>query len=185
VSGGDDWLREDLREFKGTLADLGRDVNAVLLRVVGVEHRLGAAESRLDALHKEIVNLRRQNAPTARAVTDPGATAPVGPVSPPPRFPPTPPSVLPLRAPRLSLMEALAASQVKLLARPVIGPIVGLFYLAAAAALMGALLGIPASQVRDWWGAPADVDDDDAVPSEDDVEVPPAARNPTPSLRPG
>ena len=82
---------------------------------------------------------------------------------------------------RTTILEALLEGQVRLLTRPIIGPIVGLFYLAAAVALAGALLGIPANQVRAWWGVPdaalddtdaggdddaGDGGDDDAVPSE-------------------
>ena len=144
MGGEDDWLREDLRELKGTLAVLGKDVNAVLLRVVGVEHRLGTAEDRIE-------KLREADTPATREVTTPGAAIP--------------------KPPRIGVLEAFGDSQVRLLTRPVIGPIVGLFYLAVLAGLLGALLGVPASQVRAWWSGPdaeQATDDDDA--NTDDVK---------------
>lgn len=139
----DDWLREDLRELKAAVKGFARDVQDLVVRAVGIEHRLQTAEEQLAAAVVEVGTIK--DAAFAVAVREAVAAGSTTHVTTPGAAAPAPPA-----PPRVGVLEALGDSQVQLLKRPVIGPMVGLFYLAAATTILAALLGVPARQVRAW-----------------------------------
>lgn len=171
--GEDGWLREDLRELKSAIADVAKDFQDVLVRLVGLEHRLSTVEADITEVKQAI----KEAHPRGRPTTTPGAVVPT-PKEPLPSLgvngePRVGGSARTPPPPRVGLLEALQASQVRLLQRPLLGSLVGVFYLTVLAALIGALLGIPARQVRAWFPSTPVYEDVDESPPTDAEEPPP------------